>query len=67
MKIGLVLVVGMVTDSRSFLSCPGQECFRKVLCNILGNSVENGEIPEDMNLLGSMVENIRFNNNDTLG
>lgn len=77
MKNGPVLVVGMVTDSRSFLSYPRHECFRRVLCNILGNGVENGEIGEGMNLLGSMVENICFNNaaeyfnigagNDTFG
>ena len=54
--------IGMLTDSRSFLSYPRHEYFRRTLCNILGNDVENGEIPNDMELLGTMVENICFNN-----
>ena len=54
--------IGMLTDSRSFLSYPRHEYFRRILCNLLGNDVENGEIPEDMELLGRMVENICFNN-----
>jgi glucuronate isomerase len=54
--------VGMLTDSRSFLSYPRHEYFRRILCNILGNDVENGLIPKDMKLLGQMVENICFNN-----
>ncbi len=54
--------VGMLTDSRSFLSYTRHEYFRRTLCNLLGNDVENGEIPDDMNLLGQMVENICFNN-----
>ena len=54
--------VGMLTDSRSFLSYTRHEYFRRTLCNILGNDVENGEIPNDMELLGNMVENICFNN-----
>ena len=54
--------VGMLTDSRSFLSYTRHEYFRRTLCNILGNDVENGEIPYDMELLGQMVENISFNN-----
>ncbi len=54
--------VGMLTDSRSFLSYVRHEYFRRTLCNILGNDVENGEIPNDMELLGRMVENICFNN-----
>ncbi len=54
--------VGMLTDSRSFLSYTRHEYFRRTLCNLLGNDVENGEIPYDMELLGSMVENICFNN-----
>ncbi len=54
--------VGMLTDSRSFLSYTRHEYFRRILCNILGNDVENGEIPNDMELLGQMVENISFNN-----
>jgi len=54
--------IGMLTDSRSFLSYTRHEYFRRILCNILGNDVENGEIPNDMELLGRMVENISFNN-----
>ncbi len=54
--------VGMLTDSRSFLSYPRHEYFRRILCNLIGNEVENGEIPSDMELLGEMVENISFNN-----
>ncbi|HET6557921.1 MAG TPA: glucuronate isomerase [Prolixibacteraceae bacterium] len=54
--------VGMLTDSRSFLSYTRHEYFRRILCNMLGNDVENGEIPYDMELLGQMVENISFNN-----
>jgi glucuronate isomerase len=54
--------VGMLTDSRSFLSYPRHEYFRRILCNLLGRDVENGEIPDDENLLGQMVENICFNN-----
>lgn len=54
--------VGMLTDSRSFLSYTRHEYFRRTLCNLLGNDVENGEIPYDMELLGQMVENICFNN-----
>jgi glucuronate isomerase len=54
--------VGMLTDSRSLLSYPRHEYFRRILCNLLGNDVEHGEIPNDLKLLGRMVENISFNN-----
>ncbi len=54
--------VGMLTDSRSFLSYPRHEYFRRVLCNLIGNDVEKGEIPDDKELLGSMVENICYYN-----
>jgi glucuronate isomerase len=54
--------VGMTTDSRSFLSFPRHEYFRRILCNILGTDVEQGLLPNDMNLLGRMVEDICFNN-----
>ncbi len=54
--------VGMLTDSRSFLSYTRHEYFRRTLCNLLGKDVENGEVPYDMNLLETMVENICFNN-----
>jgi glucuronate isomerase len=54
--------VGMLTDSRSFLSFPRHEYFRRILCNLLGNDVENGELPDEMNLLGRMVQDISYNN-----
>ena len=54
--------VGMLTDSRSFLSYPRHEYFRRILCNLLGNDVENGLVPNDKKLLGSMVENICYYN-----
>jgi len=52
----------MLTDSRSFLSYPRHEYFRRLLCNLLGNDVEQGLIPADMQLLGQMVEDISYNN-----
>ena len=54
--------IGMLTDSRSFLSYPRHEYFRRLLCNLLGEDVENGEIPEDMGLLGKMVKDICYYN-----
>jgi glucuronate isomerase len=54
--------VGMLTDSRSFLSYPRHEYFRRILCNMLGNDVEAGLLPDDLDLLGKMVEDICFNN-----
>jgi glucuronate isomerase len=54
--------VGMLTDSRSFLSYPRHEYFRRILCNVLGNDVEAGLLPNDLTLLGRMVEDICFNN-----
>jgi glucuronate isomerase len=54
--------VGMLTDSRSFLSYTRHEYFRRILCNIIGEWAENGEVPKDMDLLGKMVKDICFNN-----
>lgn len=54
--------IGMLTDSRSFLSFPRHEYFRRILCNVIGRAVENGEYPADMDYLGKMVENICFGN-----
>jgi glucuronate isomerase len=55
--------VGMLTDSRSFLSYPRHEYFRRVLCNLLGHDVENGELPAtELPFIGKMVENICYNN-----
>ena len=54
--------VGMLTDSRSFLSYTRHEYFRRILCNMIGGWVEKGEAPNDINLLGKMVEDISFQN-----
>jgi len=55
--------VGMLTDSRSFLSYPRHEYFRRTLCNLIGNDVENGLLPhQEMEFIGQMVENISYNN-----
>jgi glucuronate isomerase len=54
--------VGMLTDSRSFLSYSRHEYFRRLLCNLLGNDVESGLIPSDIELLGNMVQDICFRN-----
>lgn len=54
--------VGMLTDSRSFLSYPRHEYFRRILCNLIGTDVENGELPDDMKWLGGMVKDICYNN-----
>jgi glucuronate isomerase len=54
--------VGMTTDSRSFLSFPRHEYFRRVLCNLLGDDVERGELPDDDRLLGPLVEDVCFGN-----
>lgn len=54
--------VGMVTDSRSFLSFPRHEYFRRVLCNLWGKDIERGEVPDDISLVGEMVEKICYHN-----
>ncbi|MDP4274487.1 MAG: glucuronate isomerase [Bacteroidota bacterium] len=54
--------VGMTTDSRSFLSYTRHEYFRRILCNLIGTDVENGEIPNDMALIGKMAEDISYYN-----
>lgn len=54
--------VGMLTDSRSFLSYSRHEYFRRILCNLIGRDVVNGELPRDMELLGGMVRDICFGN-----
>lgn len=54
--------VGMLTDSRSFLSYSRHDYFRRILCNLLGRDVVNGELPEDTKWLGQVVENICYNN-----
>ncbi len=54
--------IGMTTDSRSFLSFPRHEYYRRVLCNVLGNDIEKGLLPDDLDLIGKMVEDISFEN-----
>lgn len=54
--------IGMLTDSRSFLSYPRHEYFRRILCNLIGTDVENGELPNDLELLGEIVSDICYNN-----
>ena len=54
--------IGMLTDSRSFLSFPRHEYFRRLLCNLFGEEVENGELPNDIEWIGKMIQDICFNN-----
>ncbi|KKZ54209.1 glucuronate isomerase [Haemophilus haemolyticus] len=54
--------IGMLTDSRSFLSYTRHEYFRRILCEMIGGWVEKGEAPNDISLLGKMIEDICFNN-----
>jgi len=56
--------VGMVTDSRSLLSYSRHEYFRRILCNLIAQDVINGEIPQDMELLGQMIEEVCYTNAD---
>ncbi|WP_236975696.1 glucuronate isomerase [Membranihabitans maritimus] len=59
----LSLFVGMLTDSRSFLSFPRHEYFRRILCNLLGNDIEKGLLPKsEIEFIGNMVEDICYNN-----
>ena len=58
----LTRFVGMLTDSRSFLSYPRHEYFRRILCELVGGWVENGEIPDDAELLDPMIEGISYGN-----
>ena len=50
--------VGMITDSRSFMSFPRHEYFRRVLCNLVGRDVETGELPDDPALVGRLIEDV---------
>ena len=54
--------VGMVTDSRSFLSFSRHDYFRRILCNLVGNDMEKGELPNDIDFIGSMLANISYHN-----
>ena len=62
-NVGLLAhFVGMLTESRSFMSYPRHEYFRRVLCNMLGSEMERGELPDDEAMVGQLVEDICFNN-----
>ncbi|TQI69324.1 glucuronate isomerase [Gramella sp. Hel_I_59] len=62
-NMGLVsCFIGMLTDSRSFLSFPRHEYFRRVLCNLFGQEMESGELPNDMELVGKTIANISYHN-----
>ena len=54
--------IGMMTDSRSFLSFPRHEYFRRILCNLFGEEIENGELPGDIDWIGKLIQDICFNN-----
>ena len=60
--------VGMLTDSRSFMSFTRHEYFRRTLCDLFGRDIESGQIPNDDSLVGPMIENICYGNaRDFLG
>jgi len=62
-NMGLVSrFVGMLTDSRSFLSFPRHEYFRRILCNLFGYEIENGELPNDTKWVGQIIQDICYNN-----
>jgi hypothetical protein len=54
--------VGMVTDSRSFMSYPRHEYFRRILCNLMGKDIENGELPENFDWIGKIVQDVCYGN-----
>lgn len=54
--------IGMVTDSRSFLSFPRHEYFRRILCNLIGEDIRKGELPEDVTLMGQLVRHVCYQN-----
>ena len=62
-NIGLISrMVGMLTDSRSFMSFPRHEYFRRILCNLFGEDIENGELPNDTAWTGKIIRDICYNN-----
>lgn len=62
-NIGLLsCFIGMLTDSRSFLSFPRHEYFRRILCNLFGKDIQNGELPRDMAWIGKLIQDICYNN-----
>ena len=54
--------IGMVTDSRSFLSYPRHEYFRRILCDLIGTEIENGELPNDISWTGKLIQDICYHN-----
>jgi glucuronate isomerase len=54
--------IGMVTDSRSMMSFPRHEYFRRTLCNLIGNDIKNGLLPNDASLIGTMIQSICYQN-----
>jgi glucuronate isomerase len=54
--------IGMITDSRSFMSYSRHEYFRRTLCSLIGRDVESGALPDDKKLLGPMIKNICYEN-----
>ncbi|HBX64822.1 MAG TPA: glucuronate isomerase, partial [Balneolaceae bacterium] len=58
-------LIGMTTDSRSFLSFPRHEYYRRVLCNVLGDDIEKGLLPSNFDLVGNMAKDISFKNANT--
>lgn len=54
--------VGMLTDSRSFLSFPRHEYFRRILCNLFGEEIEKGELPNEIEWTGKIIQDICYNN-----
>jgi glucuronate isomerase len=54
--------VGMLTDSRSFLSYPRHEYFRRIVCNMFGDEIENGELPNDLPWVAKIIQDISYNN-----
>ncbi|NCW12735.1 MAG: glucuronate isomerase, partial [Chitinophagia bacterium] len=62
-NMGLVSrFVGMLTDSRSFLSYPRHEYFRRIVCNMFGQEIEEGELPNDLPWVGKVIQDISCNN-----
>lgn len=65
-SMGLIsCFIGMLTDSRSFLSFPRHEYFRRILCNLLGEEIKRGELPNDMEWIGKLVSDISYHNAKT--
>ena len=61
-ELGIGRNIGMVTDSRSFMSYPRHEYFRRVLCDLVGHDVTRGDLPDDDSLLGRLIQDICYRN-----